>query len=404
MLAIFIASGMVIYHAARIILMREMVADLKGVELKVKNYSNEFHSFPTGSPLDEEQLQYELTSSKVQEKTELTTLYSQREKKMHNFMKLYFPLRLNNKWYKVTIAKPLEGMHHLLNALVNILIFTIIITIFFQIIINFYLLKRLWRPFYRAMEIIRNFRLGEPGGISFPETSINEFSIMNNSLQLATSKARQDYLVLKEFTENASHEMQTPLSVIRSKLDMLIQERDLSEKQSELLREAYKSIKKLTTLNRSLLLLAKIENQQFDNSSTLNLRKKVEEKLEQFQELWNNHDIAVATRLEEDSELQIDPELLDILLNNLFSNASNHNIPQGYIGVVLKSKSFSISNTGDPIPLNQQKIFTRFYKTSVNSNHNGLGLSIIKQITRISGLAVSYNFTDSKHTFTLTWQ
>jgi signal transduction histidine kinase len=264
-------------------------------------------------------------------------------------------------------------------------------------------LKRMWRSFYKSMEIMRGFRLGGSSDLNFPETSINEFEFMNKSLQMATTKAKQDYLLLKEFTENASHEMQTPLSIIRSKLDVLIQERDLSRKQSELVTDAYRSIRRLTNLNRSLLLLAKIENRQFDNKQLVNVTEKVQEKVNQFKELWGSHEIAFVSRIQEDITLTLDPELLEILLNNLFSNASNHNIAHGYIGIILSAGRFSISNTGDPSALDSQKLFTRFYKTSLTSNQNGLGLSIIKQITRVSGLGVHYEFRDQKHTFSITW-
>jgi signal transduction histidine kinase len=403
MIAIFIASAAVLYRFTEIILTREMVADLNGVKTKLENYVNEFHKFPEGFPLDEEELFYMVTDKPFPEQSQLTTMYSQREKKMHNFMKIDFPIMLDHVWYKVTIAKPLEGMHHLSDALITISILTIFIIIFLEIILNNYLLKRLWRPFYKAIEIMRGFRLGESNSLDFPKTSISEFSFMNSSLQFATNKARQDYFVLKEFTENASHEMQTPLSIIRSKLDMIIQEKEFSQKQSELIREAYRSVKKLTTLNRSLLLLAKIENQQFDNKIALDLKNKVEEKIEQFRELWQHNEIAVVSKLENSKALHIDPELLDILLNNLFSNASNHNIPHGYIGITLKPDQFIICNTGDPEPLNEQRLFTRFYKTSINSNQNGLGLSIIKQISKVSGLSIHYSFMDHKHSFTLGW-
>jgi len=405
MLGIFIASSAVLYRFTQIILIKEMDADLKGVKERVLTFVEKNHSFPTGYPLDEEKIFFTPSGNQpIGESSAVTTMFSQRENKMHNFMRLDFPLMVQNQWYKVTIAKPLEGMHHLSNALITISIGTIFIIIFIEMTLNGYLLRRLWRPFYKSLEIMREFRLGGSATLAFPATSISEFSFMNDSLQLATSKARQDYLVLKEFTENASHEMQTPLSIIRSKLDILIQEKELSENQSQLASEAYKSIKRLTTLNRSLLLLAKIDNHQYDNRQPLRLNEKVKEKIEQFRELWHNHEIAVVSHLEASNPLTIDPELLDILLNNLFSNAINHNIPHGYIGISLTPNQLKISNTGDAQPLDEQRLFTRFYKASINSNRNGLGLSIMKQIALASGLLIRYNFEDHKHAFTIAWQ
>ncbi len=399
MVAIFIVSSLLLYKFSQLILIREMNADLTGVQKKVQEYVKQHNAFPQGFPLDEEEVSYVSTGShEITRNIELTQLFSQRENKMHNFMKLDFPLWFNKNWYKVTIAKPIEGMHHLSRALITISISTLLFIILIWILLNSLLLKRLWSPFYESMDIMRNFKLGETGSLVFPKTSTNEFSFMNDNLLLATEKAKQDYLLLKEFTENASHEMQTPLSIIRSKLDMIIQEEELSQKQSELAKEAYSSIKKLSGLNKSLLLLAKIENQQFDNKEKMNLTKKVEEKIEQFRELWQGSNIIITSVLQE-SSCFINPELLDILLNNIFSNASNHNIPNGFIKINLAKNKLMVSNTGSPTPLDETKLFTRFYKTPVNSNHNGLGLSIIKQIAKTSGIDVMYKYTENTHSF-----
>jgi signal transduction histidine kinase len=404
MVAIFLISSVVLYQLTQVILIREMDGDLGGIEAKVNAFVNKYHSLPQGYPLDEEIINFAITGdTKTAGSSELVQMYSYREKKMHNFRKLIFPMRFNNTWYKVTVAKPVEGMHHLSRALITISLTTILATILISILLNGVLLRRLWRPFYASLGIMRNFKLGRTESLNFPKTNIEEFSFMNESLLLATEKAEQDYLLLKEFTENASHEMQTPLSIIRSKLDMLIQEKDLSEKQSELARAAYAAIKRLSRLSQSLLLLAKIENQQFNNTQSMNMKEMAEEKILQFQELWQSHNIRVTHKLN-DSYIYMSPDLLDILLNNLFSNASNHNLLNGYISIELKQNSFVISNTGAPGALNEKRLFSRFYKETVNSNSNGLGLSIIKQISKVSSITSSYQFTGNMHSFILSWQ
>ena len=403
MVAIFIASSLVLFKFTQIILIREMNADLAGIETKVIDYVNLHNSFPAGYLTDEAFISFEKTGiNKTERKTVLIQMFSKRENKMHNFMKLDFPLWFGGSWNKISIAKPLEGMHHLSRALITISISTIFIIILISLLLNGLLLRRLWKPFYESMDVMRNFKLGENESLVFPSTSTEEFVFMNDSLTLATAKAKHDYILLKEFTENASHEMQTPLSIIRSKLDMIIQEKELSLKQSELAREAYSSIKKLTNLNYSLLLLAKIENQQFDNKHEISLKEKVEEKIDQFREFWLSNQITVE-QLVNESSIKISPELLDILLNNLFSNASNHNTPSGKISIELKQNKFTISNSGSPIPLDEKKLFTRFYKTGVNSNHNGLGLAIIRQISRVSAVHTMYKYANQRHSFILTW-
>jgi signal transduction histidine kinase len=219
---------------------------------------------------------------------------------------------------------------------------------------------------------------------------------------MAARKAEEDYLLLKEFTENASHELQTPLSIIRSKLEMLIQEQDLSERQSEIVRSAFAAIKKLSRLNQSLLLLTKISNQQFNDLEEIPLDEKIESKLGQFRELWQTSGIEVSSHLLP-ATIRASPELIDILLNNLFSNASNHNIPQGVIDISLESRRLCICNTGLSVPLDPRRMFTRFYKGEQHTGHNGLGLSIIKQICEVTTLRPAYQFSGNRHTFVFTW-
>jgi signal transduction histidine kinase len=225
---------------------------------------------------------------------------------------------------------------------------------------------------------------------------------MNEVMQDAVNKAAQDYLLLREFTDNASHEMQTPLAIIRSRLDLLSQEVDLSESQSEILHSAYSAINRLARLNKALLLLTKIENRQFDQVVTVNLEEKLQDKVSQFRELWESNQISFSARLQK-ATIQMDTALCDILLNNLLSNAGNHNFPGGSIEVVLQEKSLSITNTSKAEAADQQLLFTRFYKGRADSAHNGLGLSIVKQICDLSGITITYRHTAGFHYFELSW-
>jgi signal transduction histidine kinase len=401
---VFLLSGFVFYYLVNYILIREMDADLAGIREKVVAYVSHYQSFPQGHPLDEEQISYLPAINEDSGKSifTLVTLYSPREKKMHNFRQLEFPLQLNGNTYKVIIAKPLEGLHHLSRFIVIVSLSTILLTIIAALLINRILLRRLWQPFYDTIDAMRHFKLGRNQDLQFPGTTIDEFAFMNEQLKQATEKAEHDYLLLKEFTENASHELQTPLSIIRSKLDLLIQQEELSQRQSEIVQSAYAAIKKLSRLNQSLLLLTKIGNHQFNQTGSVDLKEKVEEKLLQFQELWQTNQVQVTSRLEAAS-IQASPELIDILLNNLFSNASNHNIPRGSIDISLQPQSLTVRNTGAITPLDPTRLFRRFYKGEQHTGHNGLGLSIIKQICEVSAITPTYRFADGRHEFTLSW-
>ena len=270
-----------------------------------------------------------------------------------------------------------------------------------SVVINRVLLKRLWKPFYETLNTMKRFKLDKKQALEFTSNGVEEFAFMNETLEQATGQAQHDYLLLKEFTENASHEMQTPLAIIRSKLDLLIQE-NLSEKQSKNVQPVYEAIEKLSRLTQSLLFLAKIENNQFSETSSIDLKEKIEQKIQAFNELWQNQNIAVSTSIDT-LHVNMNNELADTLLNNLFSNATRHNFPHGFIRVRLSGKQLTIANSGVQKKLDDQRLFSRFYKQSEGSAHNGLGLSIIKQICDVSGLTIHYLFNDQQHAFIVDW-
>jgi signal transduction histidine kinase len=403
MVIVFLLSAASTYLLTNYVLIREMDADLAGIRDRLTDYYTQYHQLPTGHVLDEEQVTYEPASGQMPaSEYRLVTRYSQREKKMHNFRQIAFTLPAGDHIYKVTIAKPLEGIHHLFRAFLFVSLATIGIAILAFLLTNRILLRRLWQPFYDALHAMQHFKLGNTKDLRFPATNTEEFAFMNESLGMAARKAEEDYLLLKEFTENASHELQTPLSIIRSKLEMLIQEKELSERQSEIARSAFAAIRKLSRLNQSLLLLTKIGNQQFNDLEDISLDERIENKPGQFRELWQTSGIAVSSNLTP-ATIRASPELIDILLNNLFSNASNHNIPQGTIDIALETRRLSISNTGLAVPLDNRRMFTRFYKGEQHTGHNGLGLSIIKQICEVTTLRPAYRFAGNRHTFIFTW-
>jgi signal transduction histidine kinase len=270
------------------------------------------------------------------------------------------------------------------------------------LLVNRILLRRLWQPFYDTIAAMRSYKLGRVKDVRLPQTTVDEFVFLNDNLNDTINKAEQEYQALKEFTENASHELQTPLAIIRSKLDVYIQREDLSEAQSEEVNEVYTAVKRLSRLSGSLLLLTKISNQQFEQTSVISLTEKIGEKLHQFHELWNTSHLKVHSQLNE-AYLTANVDLTDVLLNNLLSNATRHNNEGGAIDIELHAHRLIVMNTGARKALDQKRIFQRFYKEESHSHHNGLGLSIIKQICEQSHINIAYYYTEDKHHFQLDW-
>ena len=402
MILVFIFSGIVYYSLISKVLVHELDDTLKEYKERLEKYVAQNDAMPLFKNFEEVEVQYHVVPRPVEKQYSLVSLYDPEEHKMGMFRQLIFTQKVKGKLYQIVIDKPLEGTKLLTMTIVFTTLGMLLAIILISILVNHLILRKLWRPFYVTMDEMKGFKLGNKIMPSLPETDIEEFSFMNQSLSEVINSAKDDYRILKEFTENASHEMQTPLAIMRSKLDLVIQDEGLSEGQGDALKSIYSGINRLARLNKSLLLLAKIENLQFGLTEHIDMKEKVEEKLNQFKELWIGNDITVNAILNEAS-LNVNPELIEILLNNLLSNAGRHNFKGGDIIIRLQAGFLKVSNSGTGKSLDKLKLFSRFYKEAQHSQHNGLGLSIVKQICDHSEITFKYEFLDNHHNFTFLW-
>ena len=398
MLVIFVLSGILYFALVRYVLIHELDEALSDYKHKIDAYINEHHQFPESCFLDETLIDYYTVNQKKGKAYYLIQRFDKSEHTTHKYRQLEYTTQIGSQYYRITIAKELEGTKMLTRTILYTTLGLMLLIILVAFFINMILLKRLWKPFYKTVHQLDSFKVGADEMIQFEHTDIDEFLLLNRNLQEAIQRAKDDYRSLKEFTENAAHEMQTPVAIIRSKLDLIIQEEDLSEKQTNAIMSAYAGVKRLNKLNQSLLLLAKIENKQFEERTAIHLEEKILKKMEQFKEIWKEMEFAVVEDLETIAIIANDT-LIDILLNNVFSNASNHNIKGGKLFVTLKDGKLIISNTGQPIAMEADKMFKRFNKGDQSSRSNGLGLSIVKEVCSQAEILMTYHFEDGLHQF-----
>jgi signal transduction histidine kinase len=208
---------------------------------------------------------------------------------------------------------------------------------------------------------------------------------------------RNDYLNLKEFSENASHEIQTPLAVIRSKTDLLMQQKNLNKESLSLIKSINEATTKLFKLNQGLLLISKIENQAFHEKRIVSLKNILESGLENYTEILQLKKIKVELDLTDGALFEMNDVLAEVLISNLLSNAVRFNIDNGFIKCHIDRNSLTITNTGSSMTVDPEFLFRRFHKGSDNPHSVGLGLSIVKKITETYGMNITYTCHDSVH-------
>jgi len=207
---------------------------------------------------------------------------------------------------------------------------------------------------------------------------------------------------MKEFTENAAHEMQTPLAIAQSKLELLIQDSNLKDEQVDSIIQATEALSRLSKLNQSLLLLAKIENNQYETNELVSLTAVNKKYLRLFDELIKDKQLHVETSFAEEWPVNLHPLLADSLISNLIGNAIKYNYNGGKITISIENNTYQITNTSKAAPISAEQIFKRFSKVKSDvDTSNGLGLAIVKKICDTNGLDVSYKGESNQHSFIL---
>jgi len=399
---VFLLSGIAFYFLLNYVLIDQVDEDLKIEQHEIETYAAKYGHLPEIIKVKDQHITYTAVNSNGGKKAFSTVrMFDEPEKERDIVRQLMFYIEPGGQWYRVTVSKSLEGTDNLLQSIVTITLITILLILAMAFLINRLVLRKLWQPFYETLSAMRGFDLGKKEQLVFPATTIDEFIVMNDTLKQATAKAEKDYLYLKEFTENASHELQTPLAIIQSKLDVLIQDEQLTEPQSRAVQAAYEAIQRLSRLNQGLLLLTKIENGQYADTAAINIAQKISEKIIQFDEMIAAKNITVTKTLDESVNIKMNPVLADILLNNLFSNAIKYNLQGGKIDIIADQGIIEISNSGAATELDAGRIFRRFAKSGQAKDGIGLGLAIVRQAAEVSGLEARYLYEDQQHRFLL---
>lgn len=283
-------------------------------------------------------------------------------------------------------------------TLISVLFF--ILLIIGLVLVNKRLSKRMWEPFYTSLEKIKSFDLNRHNNVVFEKTDITEFDELNGGLRKLIDTNLAVYNQQKEFADNASHELQTPLAVVQSKLELLSQSQTLNDEQYHLIEEALAALSRAGRVNKNLLLLTKIENSQFADRQLIEIGSSLIEMVEQLRPFFEDKQIDCELEVRDSLTIEGNKSLVEILLSNLITNAIRYSNAGSKISIILERSELRIENPGT-VTLRTGQLFKRFASASASTAGTGLGLAIVKQICMRYKWKVVYLFSDSKHIFSI---
>ncbi|MDM1044527.1 HAMP domain-containing histidine kinase [Myroides sp. 1354] len=273
-------------------------------------------------------------------------------------------------------------------------------------LINHILLKRaVWSPFYRLLHNLKTYTLGQRIVTPETQTPIKEFTDLQREINKMIERIEDMVEQQKTFVSNAAHESQTPLAIINNKLELLVEAEDLNEHQINQIQSIHQSLTRLIKLNKSLLMLAKIENKQFVQYQEVNLNQIVKDLVEDWEDILAYKQLEVTiNETPTSSTIFMDKGLAITLVQNLLKNAIAHNTPNGQIVIDLQTHAFSIRNTSTvKVPLDESLIYNRFYRSTTNEESTGLGLALVQTIIKVTPLLSIHYEYNGMHCFSIRW-
>ena len=267
--------------------------------------------------------------------------------------------------------------------------------------IGLVLLNYNMKPLYRLLDWIDRYEPGMQGSKVPSDTDIVEFRKLASAIEHAVTRFETQYEERKIFIGNASHELQTPLAVCSNRIEMMLEHPDMTEALAEEMIKVHRSLSGLIRLNKTLLLLSKIENGQFPQTADVDMNALAKESIELHQEIYDHKNIAAEIDGKARFVHRIDEQMASVLIGNLVKNAFLYTPSGGTINVTMSKTGFSISNTGNA-PLDKDKVFRRFYQPSGRKEGaTGLGLALAYSVCMNNGMDITYDFINDRHIFSI---
>lgn len=309
----------------------------------------------------------------------------------------------DERYMELVVYTPTIEKLDLLRAILGWIIFLYVLLLLIILSINIWVFRKNMKPLYVLLKWLDTSQLGKKNEPLENTTKITEFRKLNAATMAFAERGEKLFEQQKTFIGNASHEMQTPLAICRNRLEMLMEDETLTEHQLNELIKTHQTLENLTRMNRSLLLLCKIENGQFVDTRSVCLNDILAHYLDDYKEVYAYRNITVTVTTDSSFCVEMNDSLVSVLVTNLLKNSFVHNIDGGFIYIKITANTFEISNTGEK-PLDRERIFERFYQGQKKERSTGLGLALVDSICKANHLKIDYTYVENRHIFTISKQ
>jgi signal transduction histidine kinase len=400
---IFSFAGLLLYALIRKIYYRQVDESINTERMIIEEEIERLDTVPDFTSLFGHRIEVSLYLKPVTRKLRYsdTTLYNRNKDAYLSYRhQLYRNNRRNGLGYSISIMKPMDELNKLSKLIYGLILVSFLLLQIVLISMNYLVNRRLWKPFFNTLSKLKEYNIETPSSLDLPNTRVAEFRQLNGILTSLSHKLKRDFFRMKEFTENLSHEINTMLAVIISKIELLLQNEDLAPEQIEHCKTIYQVSGNLSRLNNALQILAKIDNQYYISKEEVDITEIIHSQFAAFQDFIEekNFEVSVNTN---SKILLMNRSLADILVSNILSNAIKHNTQPGFIRLNMSDESLIIKNSTILSSVTSKGQFNRYKNRYIPDKSMGLGLAIIKRICRLNNFSLTRMHQAGIHILTI---
>ena len=308
------------------------------------------------------------------------------------YRKLQFSYLLDKQYYNVSILQNQSQSDLLIKKIVIMNVGFAMLFFLIMFFVNRHSIKSALKVFYSTIRKLEDFELSKLQTLNLETAEVHEIKKLNEVFEKMATQIYSDFEAQKEYTENVSHELQTPLAIISSKADELMQADNLSKEQMEQLALLLETTNRLSKINQALIFLTKIDNRFYTQESSFSLNDLIKEKLQIFDSALQEKDLKLKLDLLDITHICMNPYLAETLIINLIKNAIIHNVSGGVLRIHLSNNTLIISNSGSPLSFSENDIFKRFIRSEDSKKNLGIGLSIVQRICELYNFKIAYSY------------
>jgi signal transduction histidine kinase len=396
-LFIFGLGTILFYYVIKIILLDGIDEAIHQEKLQLIENLNYENFIDELKPSENIQIKHSIAKITIPDNYSTVLVYDSTQNDFVDFRQLTAIYKFNDNLYEIQIRQSMGEAEALLNGILPAEIALFVLFLIGVLLMNNYVNRNVWEPFYDLLEKIKAYDFEKTKVIQYSPSDTKEFQELGKSIEKMTNKIYRDFLSQKEFNENSSHELQTPLAIIRNKLELLIQSKNLKEEDMEIIESVFDAVKRLNLLNKGLILIAQIDNRQYSETEEVRMDRVVNNNIKNFFYQIEERGIKLDSKIESGCRVRTNPILAEILVTNIVSNSIKHNLENGTLRIELDKNHFLVENSGKPLSAEAEDMFERFKKDSSSEQSIGLGLAIVKKICVLLGHRIVYTNKKELH-------